>query len=76
MIAGPDPTTKTPAFKAPAGAVDSQAHIFGPQSDRPHPKAPVMSNDGDLNDLIPHYAPDETQRQKLLVDNPARLFRV
>jgi predicted TIM-barrel fold metal-dependent hydrolase len=34
-----------------------------------------MPNDGDLVDLIPHYAPDETQRRKLLVDNPARLFR-
>ncbi|WP_315837865.1 amidohydrolase family protein [Bradyrhizobium prioriisuperbiae] len=29
-IAGPDPETKTPAFKAPPGAVDTHTHIFGP----------------------------------------------
>ena len=35
----------------------------------------VMPNDGDLVDLIPLYAPDPAVRQKLLVDNPARLYR-
>jgi 2-pyrone-4,6-dicarboxylate lactonase len=44
-------------------------------TDWPHPNVPVMPNDGDLVDLIPRFAPDETQRRKLLVDNPARLFR-
>ena len=44
-------------------------------TDWPHPNVPVMPNDGDLVDLIPKYAPDEKQRHKLLVDNPARLFR-
>lgn len=34
-IPGPDPKTKTPAFKAPAGAVDTHCHIFGPAADYP-----------------------------------------
>jgi predicted TIM-barrel fold metal-dependent hydrolase len=43
-------------------------------SDWPHPNVRFMPNDGDLVDLIPQYAPDPTARQKLLVDNPTRLF--
>ena len=43
-------------------------------SDWPHPNVKFMPNDGDLVDLIPHYAPDPAVRQKLLVDNPVRLF--
>jgi 2-pyrone-4,6-dicarboxylate lactonase len=34
-IPGPDPNTKTPAFKAPAGAVDAHCHIFGPSAEYP-----------------------------------------
>ena len=30
-IPGPDPDTKTPSFKIPAGACDCHAHLFGPQ---------------------------------------------
>lgn len=44
-------------------------------TDWPHPNVPVMPDDGDLVDLVPLYAPDPALRQKLLVDNPARLFR-
>lgn len=44
-------------------------------SDWPHPNLKVMPNDGDLVDLIPVYAPDVAIRHKLLVDNPARLYR-
>ena len=33
-----------------------------------------MPNDGDLIDMLLDYAPDETLRKKILVDNPARLF--
>jgi 2-pyrone-4,6-dicarboxylate lactonase len=43
-------------------------------TDWPHPNVPVMPDDGDLVDLLPLYTSDPTQRQKLLVDNPARLF--
>ena len=44
-------------------------------TDWPHPNVKVMPNDGEIVDLIPLYAPDAAVRQKLLVDNPARLFR-
>lgn len=43
-------------------------------SDWPHPNVKFMPNDGDLVDLIPQYCPDPAARQKLLVDNPKRLF--
>jgi predicted TIM-barrel fold metal-dependent hydrolase len=44
-------------------------------TDWPHPNVPVMPDDGELVDLVPLYAPDPAVRQKLLVDNPTRLFR-
>ncbi|HEY7382532.1 MAG TPA: amidohydrolase family protein [Beijerinckiaceae bacterium] len=44
-------------------------------TDWPHPNVPVMPDDGDLVDLVPLYAPDPAARHKLLVANPARLFR-
>jgi predicted TIM-barrel fold metal-dependent hydrolase len=34
-----------------------------------------MPDDGDLVDLIPLYTDDPALQHKLLVDNPARLFR-
>ena len=44
-------------------------------TDWPHPNVQTMPNDGDLVDLIPLYAPDPANRQRLLVDNPMRLYR-
>jgi 2-pyrone-4,6-dicarboxylate lactonase len=43
-------------------------------TDWPHPNVKAMPNDGDLVDLIPLFAPDPVIQQKILVDNPARLF--
>jgi predicted TIM-barrel fold metal-dependent hydrolase len=44
-------------------------------SDWPHPDVALPpTNDADLADLIPSYAPTTAQQQKLLVDNPARLY--
>lgn len=45
-------------------------------TDWPHPQVGPQgpTNDGDLADLIPTYAPDATSQRKLLVDNPARLY--
>jgi 2-pyrone-4,6-dicarboxylate lactonase len=40
----------------------------------PHPNVKYMPNDADLVDLIPLMAPDPAIQQKLLVDNPARLY--
>jgi 2-pyrone-4,6-dicarboxylate lactonase len=44
-------------------------------TDWPHPNVPLMPDDGDLVDLVPLYASDPKIQRKLLVDNPARLFR-
>jgi predicted TIM-barrel fold metal-dependent hydrolase len=44
-------------------------------TDWPHPNVGRhVPNDGDLVDLLPLIAPDEALRDKLLVDNPARLY--
>jgi predicted TIM-barrel fold metal-dependent hydrolase len=44
-------------------------------TDFPHPNiSGDMPNDGDLVDLLALVAPDETLRQKILVDNPHRLY--
>jgi len=44
-------------------------------TDFPHPNiAGVMPNDGDLMDLLPLAVPDPALQQKVLVDNPMRLY--
>ncbi|WP_329233415.1 amidohydrolase family protein [Streptomyces canus] len=44
-------------------------------TDWPHPNlTDHMPDDGLLVDHIPHIAPDEEQRRRLLVDNPMRLY--
>ena len=43
-------------------------------TDWPHPNVKIMPNDGEIVDLIPLYAPDQTMQKKPLVDNPTRLF--
>ena len=43
-------------------------------TDWPHPNVVHMPNDGDLMDLFPLMAPDPALQQKILVDNPARLY--
>jgi 2-pyrone-4,6-dicarboxylate lactonase len=43
-------------------------------TDWPHPTSRWEPDDADLVDLIPLIAPDPKTRQKLLVDNPARLY--
>jgi predicted TIM-barrel fold metal-dependent hydrolase len=41
----------------------------------PHPHCPVaIPNDGDLFDILFGWIGDEATRQKILVDNPAKLF--
>jgi len=44
-------------------------------SDWPHVTAPVPQDDARLFDLFAQWVPDETTRRKILVDNPARLYR-
>ena len=43
-------------------------------TDFPHPNVKWMPNDGELVDLVPRFCSDEGVRQKLLVDNPTRLY--
>lgn len=43
-------------------------------TDFPHPNATHECDEADLVDLIPHYAVTERAQQRLLVDNPARLY--
>jgi len=44
-------------------------------TDWPHPNIKgTMPNDGDLVDLVGRFAPEPEFHQKLLVDNPARLY--
>lgn len=50
IIAGPDKNTKTPAFKAPAGAIDTHCHIFGPAAEYPFsPTRPYTPPDAPLS---------------------------
>ena len=44
-------------------------------SDWPHPYVQIaMPNDGDLMDMLAVWVPDEELRQRILVDNPAKLY--
>ncbi len=43
-------------------------------SDWPHPNVREMPDDGKLVDLLPHYTTDAAVLQRLLVDNPTRLY--
>jgi 2-pyrone-4,6-dicarboxylate lactonase len=44
-------------------------------TDWPHPNLDHVPDDGLLADLIEQFAPTDAERQALLVDNPARLYR-
>jgi 2-pyrone-4,6-dicarboxylate lactonase len=43
-------------------------------TDFPHPNATHEADEADLVDLVPQYAPDTLAQQRLLVDNPAKLY--
>lgn len=43
-------------------------------TDWPHPNVRHMPDDGDLVDLLADFAPEEAARDRILVDNPARLY--
>lgn len=68
---GPPFTDAVPFARACIEAAPDRV-VWG--SDWPHPNVRIMPNDGDLVDLIPQMAPDAGVQQKLLVDNPARLY--
>ena len=43
-------------------------------TDFPHPNATHEADEADLVDLVPQFAPEALAQQRLLVDNPARLY--
>ncbi|MFP3900948.1 MAG: amidohydrolase family protein [Acidimicrobiia bacterium] len=43
-------------------------------TDWPHPNVRHMPDDGDLVDLLAEFAPDEATRNRILVENPERLY--
>jgi 2-pyrone-4,6-dicarboxylate lactonase len=43
-------------------------------TDWPHPNVRHMPDDGDLLDHLFSFAPDEATRNRILVDNPERLY--
>jgi predicted TIM-barrel fold metal-dependent hydrolase len=44
-------------------------------TDWPHPSPHgAVPNDGDLADMLADWVPDEAQRKRVLVDNPAKLY--
>jgi 2-pyrone-4,6-dicarboxylate lactonase len=43
-------------------------------TDFPHPNATHETDEGDLVDRVPLFAPDALAQRRLLVDNPARLY--
>jgi len=45
-------------------------------TDWPHPNVRHMPDDGDLVDLLADFAPDRATRDRILVDNPARLYEL
>jgi len=54
-------------------AVDSRRILWG--TDWPHPNITKdMPNDGELVNLFAEICPDAAQRQRILVDNPTRLY--
>jgi predicted TIM-barrel fold metal-dependent hydrolase len=69
--AGP-PFVDAAPFGAACIAAAPDRCIWG--TDWPHPNVRIMPNDGDLVDVIPRMIPDPEMQQKVLVENPARLF--
>jgi predicted TIM-barrel fold metal-dependent hydrolase len=43
-------------------------------TDFPHPNATHETDEADLVDLVPQFAPEALAQKRLLVDNPARLY--
>jgi 2-pyrone-4,6-dicarboxylate lactonase len=60
------------AFPRDLAAHAPERVVWG--TDWPHPNHNAVPNDGELVDLIAEIAPDARTRQRMLVDNPARLF--
>jgi len=72
------PSPSKPAYRPPAGAVDTDnrapVETF-PERVWPHPHMKThMPDDGKLVDYVPRIATTPELQRKLLVDNPMRLY--
>lgn len=61
----------TPFARALVAAAPDRC-VWG--TDWPHPNTDHMPNDGDLADMLLDWIPDEAQRNRVLAENPARLY--
>lgn len=79
-LSAPYETSKVgPPTYADVGALAKALAKAAPErmlwaSNWPHPSAANYPDDANLLDLLLEWAPDESVRRKILVDNPARLY--
>jgi 2-pyrone-4,6-dicarboxylate lactonase len=69
---GPPPYDDVVPFARALIATAPDRVLWG--TDWPHPNVRHMPDDGDLIDLLAEFAPDPATRDRILVDNPARLY--
>jgi 2-pyrone-4,6-dicarboxylate lactonase len=69
---GPPPYDDVVPFARALIAAAPDRVLWG--TDWPHPNVRHMPDDGDLVDLLAEFAPDEATRNRILVDNPERLY--
>jgi predicted TIM-barrel fold metal-dependent hydrolase len=69
---GPPPYDDVVPFARALIAAAPERVLWG--TDWPHPNVRHMPDDGDLVDLLAAFAPDETTRKRILVDNPETLY--
>jgi predicted TIM-barrel fold metal-dependent hydrolase len=69
---GPPPYDDVVPFARAVIAAAPHRVLWG--TDWPHPNVRHMPDDGDLVDLVAAFAPDPATRDRILVDNPARLY--
>ncbi len=69
---GPPPYDDVTPFAQALIAAAPDRVLWG--TDWPHPNVRHMPDDGDLLDHLASFAPDEATRNRILVDNPARIY--
>jgi predicted TIM-barrel fold metal-dependent hydrolase len=69
---GPPPYDDVVPFAQALIAAAPHRVLWG--TDWPHPNVRHMPDEGDLVDLLAQFAPDEATRNRILVDNPERLY--
>lgn len=72
LSSGEFPYDDTVPFAGRLMAAAPERVLWG--TDWPHPNVREMPDDGKLVDLLPRYTDDKSLLQKLLVDNPTRLY--